>query len=157
MDTREYNECVHRYADELYRFALRYCGSGAEAEDAVQDVFLTLWERRGSIRSEGAKGYLVRMLYRRLVDLHRRHGLERHPVDKEEPYYGPHERFELRDALQQALAQLPEEQRMLVLLHDLEGYTYSEMAVLTHLSEQQVAVYLYRGRKTLRKLLEDYR
>jgi RNA polymerase sigma-70 factor (ECF subfamily) len=157
MNAREYNECVRQFADDLYRFALRYCGDGTEAEDAVQEVFLTLWERHNDIRIEGVKGYLVRLLYRRLVDLHRHHSLEQHHVKEEEPIYGPHERFELRDALQKALKQLPEEQKVLVLLHDLEGYSYSEMAELTHLNEQQVGVYLWRGRKTLRKLLEDYR
>ena len=157
MNVREYNECVRQHADDLYRFALRYCGDGATAEDAVQEVFLTLWERHGTIYVQGVKGYLVRMLYRKLVDLHRHRSLEQHPTREEEPSYGPHERFELRDALQQALARLPEEQKMLVLLHDLEGYSYSEMAEMTNLSEQQVGVYLWRGRNTLRKLLDDYR
>ena len=157
MNAREYNDCVRRYADDLYRFALRYCGDGAEAEDTVQEVFLTMWERHDEIRIEGVKGYLVRLLYRRLIDLHRHHSLEQYPAKEEEPIYGPHERFELRDALQKALAQLPEEQKILVLLHDLEGYSYGEMAELTQLSEQQVGVYLWRGRKTLKKLLEDYR
>ena len=65
--------------------------------------------------------------------------------------------FELHDALNQALGQLPEQQRALVLLRDLEGYEYGEMAAMTGLSEQQVGVYLYRARKTLKKLLSDYR
>lgn len=157
MDAREYNKCVQNYADDLYRFALRYCGDGAEAEDAVQEVFLTLWKRHGNIRVVGVKGYLIRLLYRRLVDLHRHRELEQYPVMEAEPAYGPHEHFELRDALQHALAQLSEEQKMLVLLHDLEGYSYSEIATLTHLSEQQVGVYLWRARKTLKGLLEEYR
>lgn len=157
MNVREYNDCVRRYADDLYRFALRYCGDGAVAEDTVQEVFVALWERHGEIRTNGVKGYLVRLLYRRLVDLHRHRSLEQHPVETEEPTYSHHERFELRDALQKALDTLPEEQRILVLLHDLEGYSYSEMATLAHLSEQQVGVYLWRARKTLRELLKEYK
>lgn len=157
MDAKEYNECVRHHADDLYRFALRYSGDGAEAEDTVQEVFLTLWERHADIRIEGVKGFLVKLLYRRLVDLHRHRKLEQHPTVDVEPAYAPSERFELRDALQQALALLPEEQRMLVLLHDLEGYSYGEIAGLTGLNEQQVGVYLWRARKTLRKQLEDYR
>ena len=46
---------------------------------------------------------------------------------------------------------------MLVLLRDLEGYEYAEMAQMTGLSEQQVGVYLFRARKQLKKQLEDYR
>lgn len=157
MNVREYNECVRRYADDLYRFALRYCGDGDGAKDAVQDVYVALWERRSDIRSEGVKGYLVRLLYRRLVDMHRRRSVRLQMLEADGEEWHQHDRFELRDALQRALAQLPEEQRMLVLLRDLQGYSYGEMAALTGLAEQQVGVYLWRARKLLRKLLEDYR
>lgn len=44
-----------------------------------------------------------------------------------------------------------------MLLRDLEGYDYAAMATFIGLSEQQVGVYLFRARKTLKKLLEDYR
>lgn len=157
MNAKEYNDCVRQYADDLYRFALRYCGSEPEAEDAVQDTFVTLWERHDDIRTEGVKGYLIRMLYRRLVDLHRHRCAMPQLPDSEDEGWRQHDSFELRYALQQALNQLPEDQRMLVLLRDLEGYSYADMAKLTGIGEQQAGVYLWRARKTLRKLLEDYR
>lgn len=159
MTVSEYNHTVRRYGDDLYRFALRYSNLSAAAEDAVQDVFVTLWERRAEVESAGAKGWLLRALYRRLVDQHRHEQAEsgqRQATDSE-ACYRPHDDFELRDAMAHALAQLPAVQRSLVLLRDLEGYDYAQMASLSGLSEQQVGVYLFRARKTLRKLLEDYR
>ncbi|MBR1766168.1 MAG: sigma-70 family RNA polymerase sigma factor [Bacteroidales bacterium] len=161
MNVKEYNHCVRHLADDLYRFALRYANFSAAAEDAVQEVFADLWERRDKVETEGAKGWLIRSLYRRLVDMHRhdevRRKVEFEKRGVESGEYRQHERFELKDALAKALAQLPEQQRMLVLLRDLEGYDYAEMASMTGLSEQQVGVYLFRARKTLKKLLEDYR
>ena len=160
MTTREYNECVKMYGDDLYRFALRYTGNGVTSEDAVQDVFVILWEKRESIVASGAKGYLMRMLYRRLIDSHRHQMVEhdaREQMTPRQEEYEQHTGFELRDAMQQALNQLPDVQRQLVLMKDLEGYGYEEMAELTGLSEQQVGVYLFRARKTMKKLLEDYR
>lgn len=71
MTTKEYNHCVRHLGDDLYRFALRYANLSAAAEDAVQDVFADLWERRSEVEAAGAKGWLIRALYRRLVDMHR--------------------------------------------------------------------------------------
>lgn len=157
MTTKEYNHCVRHLGDDLYRFALRYANLSAAAEDAVQDVFADLWERRSEVESEGARGWLIRALYRRLVDMHRHEEVVRNAQVAQENEYRQHETFELKDALAHALATLPEQQRMLVLLRDLEGYEYAEMAQMTGLSEQQVGVYLFRARKQLKKQLEDYR
>lgn len=160
MTVSEYNHSVRQFSDDLYRFALRYSNLSAAAEDAVQDAFLALWERRGEVEAAGARGYLVRVLYRRLVDQHRHAAVVRRATPAPAPAdeaYAQHDRFELRDALSQALVQLPEQQRALVLLRDLEGYDYAALAATTGLSEQQVGVYLFRARKTLKKLLEDYR
>lgn len=157
MTTKEYNHCVRHLGDDLYRFALRYANLSAAAEDAVQDVFADLWERRSEVESEGARGWLVRALYRRLVDMHRHDEVVRNAQVAQENEFRQHEDFELKDALAHALATLPEQQRMLVLLRDLEGYEYAEMAQMTGLSEQQVGVYLFRARKQLKKQLEDYR
>lgn len=160
MTTKEYNDCVKQHGDDLYRFALRYTGHGAASEDAVQDVFVTLWEKRETIEAARAKGYLIRLLYRRLVDSHRHQNVElraSEALKPEQEEYEQHTDFELRDAMQHALNQLPDVQRQLVLMKDLEGYGYSEMASMTGLSEQQVAVYLFRARKTMKKLLEKYR
>lgn len=157
MTTKEYNHCVRHLGDDLYRFALRYANLSAAAEDAVQDVFADLWERRSEVESEGARGWLIRALYRRLVDMHRHDEVVRNAQVTQENEYRQHEDFELKDALAHALATLPEQQRMLVLLRDLEGYEYAEMAQMTGLSEQQVGVYLFRARKQLKKQLEDYR
>ena len=158
MTVREYNQSVRRCSDDLNRFALRYSNFSAAAEDAVQDVFLMLWERRTEVEVEGVRGYLVRTLYRRLVDLHRHDEVVRRAVPSApDEAYSQHNAFELHDALSKALAQLPEQQRALVLLRDLEGWSYADMAALSGLSEQQVGVYLFRARKTMKKLLEDYR
>lgn len=157
MTTKEYNHCVRHLGDDLYRFALRYANFSAAAEDAVQDVFADLWERRSEVEAAGAKGWLIRVLYRRLVDMHRHDEVVRNAQVAQEEAYRQHENFELKDVLAHALATLPEQQRMLVLLRDLEGYEYAEMAQITGLSEQQVGVYLFRARKQLKKQLEDYR
>lgn len=157
MTLKEYNDCVRLYSDDLYRFALRYTGDIMSSEDAVQDSFLQLWERHSELDATRVKGYLLKGLYRRLVDAHRRELVDRKAraeMAHGQQSYEQHHTFELRDTMQQALSRLPEQQRMLILLRDIEGYTYSEMATLCNLDEQQVGVYLFRARKALKNLLQ---
>ncbi len=156
MTTRDYNDCVKKYSDDLYRFALRYTGDGDASKDCVQDCFVALWEHRDELAAEGIKGWMMRTLYRRLVDRHRHQLVEREAqanLIEQQKQYDQHHIFELHDAMQQALNQLPDIQRQLVLLKDLEGYSYDEIAQLTGLNEQQVPVYLFRARKKMRELL----
>lgn len=157
MDIKEYNLIVDKYSDDLFRFALRYTGDEDESNDAVQDSFVTLWEHRWEVGADGAKGYLMRVLYRRLVDRYRQRkkltGEEMIPDES----YSPHNDYELHDSIEKMLTTLPDTQRMLLLMHDLEGYSYKEMAEITGLSEQQVATYLYRARVKARKYLTENR
>ncbi len=60
---------------------------------------------------------------------------------------------DLKTVLDAALAMLPEVQRSVVLLRDLEGYSYEEIAELTHLNTTQVKVYIYRGRTALKNYI----
>lgn len=156
MTTKEYNDCVKQNSDDLYRFALRYTGDSATSKDAVQDCFVSLWEQRDGIETNTVKGWLLRVLYRRLVDRHRHIAIERNAMQamaQEEIDNRQHLGFELHDAMQHALNQLPDIQRQLVLLKDLEGYDYKEMTSITGLTEQQVGVYLFRARKMLKEIL----
>ena len=156
LTTQDYNNCVHRYSDDLYRFALRFSGDGDRSRDAVQDVFVILWEHHKDLHTNGIKGYLIRTLYRLLVNIHRHDVVCRNACDILTPQqedYEQHLDFELHDSLQMALNQLPDIQRQLLLLKDLEGYEYDEMAEITGISPLQVGVYLYRARKKMRELL----
>ena len=157
MNLKEYNTVVDTYSDDLYRFALRYTGDGDESNDAVQDCFVKLWGHHDEVHADRAKGYLMRVLYRLLVDRYRR---RRRLVGESlipEEGYSPHNDYELHDSIEKMLATLTEQQRMLLLLRDLEGYSYKEMAVMTGLNEQQVMTYLYRARVKARKYLTENR
>ena len=63
------------------------------------------------------------------------------------------EQIDIKVLLEQALAQLPENQRSIVLLRDYEGYAYKEIAEILKMSETQVKVYLFRARKKLKQYL----
>ena len=153
MDEHEYTHIAKQCREDMYRFAVRYTGDGDSAWDAVQDALVTLWSHRDKVEPSKAKGYMIRVMYRNLVDQHRRkvRFRERMPELVGEQWYSQHDNFELHDAMQQALAQLPDQHRAILLMKDIEGYKYQEIAQLTGLEESQVTGILYRARINLKK------
>ena len=153
MTEKEYTDIAQKCREELYRFAVRYTADGDSAWDVVQDAFVALWTHCTEVEPIKAKGWLVRVMYRQLVDQHRRDTRFRKlaPALAGEEWYSQHDNFELHDAMQQALAQLPEQHRAILLMKDLEGYQYKEIAQITGLEESQVTGILYRARINLKK------
>lgn len=158
MTEKEYVHIAQQERENLYRFAVRYTGDGGAAWDAVQDAMVALWQHLPEVSRQHGKGYLIRVMYRHLVDQHRREERFRQkmPLLAGEEWWRQHENFELRDAMQQALSRLTDQQRAILLMKDLEGYAYKEIAALLGLDEMQVAGILYRARVNLKKLLTKH-
>lgn len=151
MTRKEYNGCVDKYADSIYRFILKACHNKALADDIVQDSYLILWENVNSIASEKAKSFLFTTAYHKLIDTFRREQKNAdfntiNPVN-----YLIEENFSnLSDILDIALNRLPPIQKTVVLLRDYENYSYREIAEITSLTETQVKVYIFRARSFMK-------
>lgn len=153
MNEQEYILAAKKYREELYRFAVRYTGDGDSAWDIVQDALVTMWQHCDTVQPSQAKGYLVRTMYHKLVDQHRR--VECFNRNKQafvpEEIYTPHDNFVYDDETQLALDHLTDLQRTVLLLKDVEGYHYKEIAQITGMEESQVTGLLYRARIEFKK------
>lgn len=151
MTVHDYNTCVDRHADGLYRFMLRHVRDTEKAKDLVQDAFAKVWLKIDEIDPSKAKSYLFSTGYHTMIDLLRR---EKKKGDFEEVDVNKlahSEQFsDLNEVLHEALNTLPEIQKSVVLLRDYEGYNYAEIGEICALSEAQVKVYIFRARKALR-------
>ncbi len=157
MTEKEYNESVTSWSDDIYRFAVRHCGDTDLAQDAVQEAFASLWERRNEIAPEKAKSYLYSTAYHHAMN-HFRHQKVKHEAETElrataDSSAPPDETFDLTEAIDRALAQLPKVQRALMQLRDIEGYGFEEIGDILNLTPQQVHVYLFRARVAMKKSL----
>ncbi|MBR2212616.1 MAG: hypothetical protein IJ896_14430 [Fibrobacter sp.] len=72
MSENEFIQIVKQHRDALYRFAVRYTADGDNAWDNVQDTLVALWLHHSEIQVDKAKGLMIRVMYRQLVDQHRR-------------------------------------------------------------------------------------
>lgn len=142
---------VAEYSDGLYRFAIKSLGEIADAEDVVQAAFETLWKSRKKVPPEKGKSFLFTVAYRRCMDKHRAKKRTSYPEQIPEQSQNPE--YEWKELLQKALQHLDNQSRQLVLLKDLEGYKYDEIAEICALSTDQVKVYLHRARKKMKDFI----
>ena len=154
MTTTEYNTSVDLFADGIYRFALKHLRDEDLAKDVVQESFARLWMKLDQVEGAKAKSYLFTTAHHVMVDEVRKGSRSRRMEEHHEDLqYTSQSQPDLKEILDAALATLPAIQRSVVLLRDLEGYTYEEIAELTGLNLPQVKVYIYRGRTALKEYI----
>ena len=167
-DPRAFDELARGEERALYRHAARIVGPGADAEDVVQDAFLSAWRSIRSFEGTSFRAWLFRIVTNRALDKvrsrKRRAELPLEPADDEEVTWaepaapGP-ELVDLaasREALvvvEEALATIPEEQRAALLLRDVEGFAYEEIAIMTSVEIGTVKSRIHRARVAVRNTL----
>jgi RNA polymerase sigma-70 factor (ECF subfamily) len=154
---------VRAHYRALYRTALRLTRSVHDAEDLVQEVCVRAFPRLEEIEGlERPHFWLVRVMYRVFIDSRRRY--ERRNVESiethSEPFTeeaGPAEEIDvllMRERLDRAWRRLDDQQRALLALHDIEGYTLAELNEMMGTKEGTLKSRLHRARVRLGKLLE---
>jgi RNA polymerase sigma-70 factor (ECF subfamily) len=154
---------IRQHYQALYRAAYRLTRSTVDAEDLVQEVCVRAYPRLGELEGlEQPRGWLLRVLYRRFVDLHRRYDRAHvRAIGDDEEFAssepGPPEEVDRalrRWQVQDAWQHLNQEHRLLLALHDIEGYTLLEIHSLTGLKEGTIKSRLHRARVQLGRLLQ---
>jgi len=164
----QFEALIQPHLKQLYKLAYRFSGQQHDAEDLVQDVLLKLYPRLKEMQAIEKLGpWLARVLYRHFVDKYR--SKQRTPLqlvgdddeqiieDYTEQSPGPagtKEQSLLQHQLQDSLSQLNEDQRILVILHDVEGYTLQEIHTMYDVSIGTLKSRLNRARGRLRELLK---
>jgi RNA polymerase sigma factor (sigma-70 family) len=162
MDLREFQDKVYPLKNKLFRFAKRMLEQTEEAEDVVQEVFIRLWNRREKL-DEYRSVEALAMITAKNLCLDRIRS-KKYPVENMENH-----RFFLENmpeetkadhsgliyGIGQAMKQLPEQQRMIIHLRDVEGYEFGDIATVTGMNENAIRVALSRARKRIRELITN--
>jgi len=162
-----FNEMAAQHLDALYRTALRLTGRPQDAEDLVQETYLRAWRSLHTYRpGTNPKAWLFRILHNAHIDRFRASARTVPTVDElegQDPAFVVHETPEtlvmagLMDAeVRQALAEIPEVFRACLILADLEGFSYQEIAEILGIPRGTVMSRLFRGRRAMRRLLVQY-
>lgn len=162
-DRHAMSECMERYAALVWSVARRLATDRADAEDAVQEIFISLWKTADrfdpAVASEAT--FVTMIARRRMIDQNRRRGRrkDRFSLGETTPDQGPIERdpLELVDdpgRAMEALTLLRDEQRQVLELGILKGNSHSEIASATGMPLGTVKSHARRGLIALRKLLD---
>ena len=145
-------------APMLYRIAFHILEQQDEAEDAVQETFLKLWEIRDKLDDvESAKAYSIRILKNECLDRLRK-AKKSVPADQvlvREPISPADERIDAKRRLEKvlgAIKSLPDSQKQVLLLRTVEGLSYEEISKKMGMSQLTLRVLLTRARGALRNL-----
>jgi RNA polymerase sigma-70 factor (ECF subfamily) len=160
----DWADVVAKYADVVYTMAYRLTGDDEEARDLAQDVLIRLHRGLARYREGNFEGWLYRTTVNAFRDrLRKRKRLREDALPDEPPGMktgGVVEETvqlqELHDVVQRALVKLPPEYREAVVLRDLEGRSYDEIAEILDIPAGTVRSRIHRGREALRQLLEPY-
>ena len=154
MTENEYNQCVDLYADNVYRFIFKNLRHEADAKDIVQGAFEKMWMNLDHVDNLRSKSYLFTVAYNQMIDHIRKNKRVILKEDFSESSKITQQPIpDVKRILNEALSQLDEVQRSLVLLKDYEGYNYEEIGKITGLNASQVKVYLHRARLKLKSFI----
>lgn len=170
-DLTAFNTLVNRHERAVFNVCLRLLRDVPAAEDATQDTFVKAWQGIGRFHGGIVRAWFLRIATNRCYDLLRAGNrrpatsLDAEPFEIEPAWssQGPGEespdafalRGELAVHLERALASLPDEQRLTVILSDLHGCDYEEIAEITGTALGTVKSRLSRARGRLRQALSD--
>ncbi len=171
-DARAFNQLVLLYQGMAYNVAYRILSDPDAASDATQDAFLSAYKAMRKFRGGSFKAWLLRIVTNACYDQLRRKkrrpasSLDDLPVEAEHSQYMRDpaeqpdeyvERQELGGAIQAGISTLPVEQRTVLVLSDVQGLSYNEIAEVMGLSLGTVKSRLSRGRARLRDYMLEQR
>ena len=169
-DVRAFNQLVMLYQSMAYNLANRILNDPDAAADATQDAFISAFKAMRRFRGGSFKAWILRIVTNACYDQLRRKkrrptdSLDDLPVEQDHVHYlrDPNEkpdealeRQELNILLQEGIQSLPEDQRLVLVLSDVQGLSYQEVAEVAGVALGTVKSRLSRGRARLRDYLVE--
>lgn len=162
----DFEQQVRQYQDRVFGFAQYFLKHREAAQDVTQDVLIRFWEHHDEIDDERALGWLLRVTRNACIDALRKRktrrnaltvntdGLDRAVSPATSPAADA-EAADFRHHLEQALDDVDEPYRSVVILREIQHLKYREISEALDMPMNTVKVYVHRGRKKLREQLTD--
>lgn len=166
----------HEHKAQVYQHTLYLLGNREDAEDITQETFIKAWEYRAKLRPKTARSWLLKcaqnlcfnLLKRQKFQVHLTEGDDTDPETELEALMHTHSgqsnpspdeivvQQELKDSVQCAIQKLPPEMRSVIIMRELNGMSFKEIAEVLEQPEGTVKSIAFRARKRLRELLRPY-
>jgi len=151
MTKEDFIMCAKLFTPNLLRFSKRVAGNALETDDIVQECFEVLWKNREKVEIKSAKSYLFSVAHKKIIDSFRADSRFENYDDALHELLSAPDQTDTQQLVQLAINQIAPIYKELLTLRDLECYSYKEIEEITHLTEAQVKVYLFRARKAIKE------
>ncbi|HEX5133466.1 MAG TPA: sigma-70 family RNA polymerase sigma factor [Candidatus Krumholzibacteria bacterium] len=161
--SHEFQRLAREHGGKIYSYALHTLRCREDAEDVTQEVLIRLWKHRETIDPERVHGWVMTVARNLVIDASRRRRMRRSlfadgtdgtevdiPAQETGPVADSAERDELRSLLEAAVAELEEPYRSIVVMREIQDFSYNEIAEAMEMPLGTVKVYLHRARRRLR-------
>ncbi len=166
----------HEHKAQIYQHTLYLLGNREDAEDITQETFIKAWEYRAKLRPKTARSWLTKCAQNLCFNLLKRHKFQMHLTDSDDTdpeteletlmhtHSGrsnpsPDEivvQQELKDSVHCAIKKLPPDMRSVIVMRELNGMSFKEIAEVLEQPEGTVKSTAFRARKKLRELMRPY-
>jgi len=164
MDLHQFEIKILPLKNNIYRLAKALLGNATYAEDAVQDIYLKLWDQREQIeKADNIRAFCLQLARNHCLDqlrILKRNDFQEITDDRISLERSPYEQVEQQDLVNKVkklMALLPEQQRTIIHLRDVEDLEFAEIAQITGLTENAIKVNLSRARQRIRELFNGER
>lgn len=162
-----FNELVSRHQDRVYAAVTRFCGNGEDAADVVQRAFINAYRKISEFKGDAAfSTWIYRIAFNQAISFRRENrrpavsihgkgedGLIAEPADERAPGESM-ESEETQKKVREALDRLDEQDRQIIILKDLQGQSYDEIAAILQVPKGTVRSRLHRARMELKEKLK---
>lgn len=162
MEANDFRRTLEEHGDRVFSYAVWLLGDIEEAGDVVQDGLMRLWTHRAGVAIEAGRPWLMRTIHRLCIDRFRRRAVRRETALDEavgdpparELHAERHlELSELQTEIGRALSQLQPRDRALIVMREMQGMTYQEIARAADLPINTLKPAIHRARERLRREL----
>lgn len=154
MNTADFKDKVLSLSDRIYSMASRLLENNENAEDAVQEIMIKLWDRRMKIGNHpNIPGFVILTARNHCIDLLKKKTPSIYSSDfqmsilSSETDQNEVEWTELTTIIEDILKEIPKQQREIMIMRDIDGFEFVEIAAFTELKVEHVRVLLSRARK----------
>jgi RNA polymerase sigma-70 factor (ECF subfamily) len=160
MDQNDFLKLITPFKDKLFRLAKRLLVSTEEAEDVTQEVLLKLWNKNEDLGNYNSlEAFAMTMTKNYCLDQlkAKRSGnlklVHDNYIDRQPSLENQLEAKDSLNWVEKAINELPEQQRMIIQMRDIEEYEFEEIAKIMNMNETAIRVALSRARKTIRAFM----
>lgn len=151
MTEKEYNVCVEEYSDRVLAYLVKNMQDSDSAKDVLQDSFVSLWNNREKVEKEKSKSFLFTVAHNLMMNTFNYNKLRQQPIILEELM--ENRDFENKDFINYLTNLLTPIMKECLLLRDLEGFAYREIAQMMNITEENVKVNIFRARVKMRQYI----